>query len=133
MKVTIYFIFGIIMTITSCKTTYKTCFEIGQGGGFTGKYTVYRICNNGSAYLSGSQADSVCIQFHRATTRKIFKAFHDLQKGEYQFSKPFNYNYFIRYEKEGKKVEIIWGDSRVPPPANVAAFYDYVWTMLKKD
>jgi len=124
----------LIMIISSCKTKETSrSFTIGKGGGFTGKYDMYKVMENGLVYkVSEVNPEEKILKFDKKQTAEIFKQFEQLNIAGTNFSHPGNMTSFIRYQKNGKTYEIKWGSSDVKPPQNVVLFFDLVWSKIRQ-
>lgn len=118
--------------LLSCKTQKTACFEIGSGGGFTGKYIEYKVCSNGKIYdISNGQKETLFATFDKNKIKNIFSEFDKLNLDQLIFSAPGNMNYYIRITTENGTHEIKWGDFKKSPPQNILNFYNKVWNEIR--
>jgi hypothetical protein len=133
MKNIIPLLISFIMLSTSCKTTTPVqTFNIGKGGGFTGKYDEYTLKSTGEVYnISNKQAPVLMEKLNKDVTKAIFDKFNKLNVASVNFLHPANMTSYISCEINGKNYQIKWGDSRNLPPHEIQDFFDFVWSTVR--
>ena len=112
---------------TEVATTGKGYFIIGEGGGFTGLYTQYKVSENGKVEIYNEEDESFTLKgkLASATAKEIFTQLRVLKLNEYEFYKPGNLNYRIKIPGEPRANLITWSDSN-SPDEEVLLFYKKV-------
>ena len=120
-------------TTTKTPVAETTYFIIGEGGGFTGLYTQYKVTNNGKVELYNEKEDSFTMfgNLPSATAKKTFAKLAELKLYEYEYYKPGNLNYRIRIPGDYKDNLIIWSDSN-SPDEDVLIFFKNVMNEIEK-
>lgn len=133
MKTINILIIMVLLVSNSCKTTYpQHSFTIGKGGGFTGKYDVFLVKENGEILMYNKEYPKDFIKkMNKKVTAEIFNEFNNLNISEKNISHPGNMTSFIRYESDGKTHEIKWGGPGYEPPQDVISFFNKVWDIIK--
>ncbi|HOY30619.1 MAG TPA: hypothetical protein PKW80_01955 [Bacteroidales bacterium] len=118
----------------SCNTTKTSrSFTIGKGGGFTGRYDIYRVCENGSVYLvRDDMTEELLMKAGKKEIAGIFCQFDKLNITGTTFSHPGNMTSFILYTLDGKTYEIKWGSPNAKPPQQYVDFFDKVWSLIRR-
>jgi len=108
-------------------TSDKGYFIIGEGGGFTGLYTQYKVSENGKVELYNEEDESFTLKgkLASATAKEIFTQMRVLKLNEYEYYKPGNLNYRIKIPGEPRTNLITWSDSN-SPDEEVLVFYKKV-------
>lgn len=127
----VFMLFSIGMLI-SCKTPESSFFEIGSGGGFTGRYIEYRVYSDGKIFdISNGQGEKLFVTFSNEKIKEIFKSVDKLNIPEIKFIHPGNMTYYIRISRGSNLYEIKWGDHKMPPPQKILDFYNKVWSDIR--
>jgi hypothetical protein len=107
-------------------------FIIGEGGGFTGKYILYRLSSNGKTELYDEQNDTYqdIGNVPKAKAEAIFDELSELNLVDYEFYRPGNMNYRITVSGEGRTNSITWSDNRSPDD-EVLFFYKKVMNEIR--
>ena len=97
----------------------------GNGGGFTGIYTIYKLNDDGRVYSVLPDSTQQRINhINKKKTRALFSQADQLKMTEPAFNHPGNITWFIRYKKGNELVEFKWGDSKVPVPDEIKNLYN---------
>ena len=131
-------ILSILCTITlffSCKSTQFTPknykgdqLVVGSSGGVTGMLKEFVLLDNGQLFVSnGLKGEWKEVrQLKKSKTKEIFGKATELELGTLKFKHPGNMTYYLALKRPPRSNEIRWGESGVPPPDGVRAFYDYL-------
>lgn len=106
-------------------------FEIGKGGGFTGKYDIYQLNINGEVYSLNSGNSVLLKKISGKTMKLLFEELEKLRLQDIQFNEPGNITFYIRYIFQEKPVEVKWGSSKKSPPPAVSAYFEKVWDIIR--
>ena len=88
--------------------------EMGNGGGFTGAYTYYKIASNGQVFTSKS-GDTAYAEYGVIAKKTAKNAFKILGKmKDKSISKPGNLNYFIFRAEGDSMTSWLWSDDKTP-------------------
>ena len=106
-------------------------FIIGEGGGFTGLYTQYKVWNSGKVELYNEEKDSFSEKgdLPSAVAKEIFEEVANLGLVEYEFYKPGNLNYRIKIPNAAQENLIVWSDNQ-SPSEDVLIFYKKVMNAI---
>lgn len=109
-----------------------TTFIIGEGGGFTGKYIMYRISSTGKTEMYNEEKDTYkdIGNVNKAMTKEIFEELAELNLLDYEYYMPGNMNYRITLSGEDRTNTITWSDSRSPDD-EVLFFYKKVMNEIR--
>ena len=110
--------------------TSPTSFIIGEGGGFTGKYVLYRLSSDGKTELYDEKNDTYTEVGNVKKANEIFKELSALNLLDYEYYKPGNLNYRITISGEGRTNTITWSDNR-SPDEKVLFFYKKVMNEIR--
>jgi hypothetical protein len=95
--------------------TYKKCQIIyGSGGGFTNLVNEYRLLENKKLYHK-KNTDSVFIELGKQnsdTAKILFSKTKVLFEDTTALHNPGNMYYFIKFRKDNKTQEIVWGGAK---------------------
>jgi hypothetical protein len=114
------------------KTDEPTTFIIGEGGGFTGKYIMYRLSSTGKTELYDEENDTYkeIGNVDKTKTKEIFEELAELNLLDYEYYMPGNMNYRITISGEDRTNNITWSDSRSPDD-KVLFFYKKVMNEIR--
>ncbi|MCT4622342.1 MAG: hypothetical protein N4A46_01870 [Schleiferiaceae bacterium] len=100
---------------------------IGEGGGFTGRYTFYRLSENGQVDLYNEQEEiyTEVGKLKSSFASRVFEEAEQLKLGDMEYYKPGNMNYRITITDEGQSNTINWSDNQ-SPGQEVLLFYKKV-------
>ena len=114
------------------KTDEPTTFMIGEGGGFTGKYIMYRLSSTGKTELYDEENDTYkeIGNVDKTKTKEIFEELAELNLLDYEYYMPGNMNYRITISGEDRTNNITWSDSRSPDD-KVLFFYKKVMNEIR--
>lgn len=112
--------------------TELTSFIIGEGGGFTGKYILYRLSSNGKTELYKEESDTYqeIGNVEKTKAKQIFEELIELNLLDYEYYMPGNMNYRITVSGEDRTNTITWSDSRSPDD-EVLFFYKKVMNEIR--
>ena len=104
----------------------------GNGGGFTGVYTIYQLDDDGRVYsmLPDSSRQKIN-RISKKQTRTLFTQADKLKMAYPAFNHPGNITWYIQYQTDEELLEFKWGDSNVPVPAEIKNLYDQLITTVK--
>ena len=88
--------------------------EMGNGGGFTGVYTYYKVASNGQVFKSKS-GDTAYAEYGtiaKKTAKNAFKTLGEIK--DKSISKPGNLNYFIFRAEGDSMTSWLWSDDKKP-------------------
>lgn len=108
--------------------------RFGAGGGITGYASGFIIKNNGDLFKwSRTVAGNYSEEFvKRLASKKVNEALDKLKESDFtkiSLNDPGNMTYSIEFSQKGKKHEVSWGGSAVPP--KVADLYGYLSELSK--
>ncbi len=110
-------------------------FVIGQGGGFTGKYDIYKVHNDGKIEKKDDRGDSYTylknMPIDSATV--CFTTLDKLALENIKFEYPDNMTYFIEVNNGTEINRIKWGNMSHPIRKDIESFYRRVSKMIKSD
>lgn len=114
------------------KAEEPTTFIIGEGGGFTGKYIMYRISSTGKTEMYDEEKDTYkeIGNVNKAMTKEIFEELAELNLLDYEYYMPGNMNYRITLSGEDRSNTVTWSDSRSPDD-EVLFFYKKVMNEIR--
>lgn len=131
-KIAKFIIVCCTFSFISCSTSKVSYFEIGSGGGFTGKYIEYKVCSDGKIFdISNGQQEKLFATFDKKKIKEIFKELDKINVPQVNFSFPGNMTYYVRTMNNDKTYEIKWGDFKKSPPQNILDFYNKVWNDIR--
>ena len=111
-------------------STTPSSFIIGEGGGFTGKYVLYRLSSDGKTELYDEKNDTYTEVGNVKKVNEIFEELAELNLLDYEYYKPGNLNYRITISGEGRTNTITWSDNR-SPDEKVLFFYKKVMNEIR--
>lgn len=97
----------------------------GNGGGFTGVYTSYKLENDGRVY--SLLPDSSWVKTNRINKkqcRKLFSQAEVLKNTQPATDYPGNITWFVLYNTGNELVEYKWGDFNVAAPEQIINLYN---------
>ncbi len=114
------------------KTDVPATFITGEGGGFTGKYTMYRLSSTGKTelYVEDNDTYKEIGNVNKTKTKEIFNELAELNLLDYEYYMPGNMNYRITLSGEVRTNTITWSDSRSPDD-EVLFFYKKVMNEIR--
>ncbi len=135
----ILFFFFMITLFVSCSSSGKVTKDpsgqkliFGNGGGFTGIYTTYELCEDGSLFsLHPDQTKQLVKKLRKKQTREIFEKAGKIKLTQPAFDHPGNMTWFIKYQAVGTVTEYKWGDSNTVVPNEIKDFYNQLNTIVK--
>ena len=111
---------SILMISSGCNQKFTTSnlptefMEIGNGSGFTGSYTYYKVAKNGQVFFSQT-GDSVYSNYGEIGKRIAKKAYKDLGKLRNEpSSQAGNLNFFIFRAEKDTMTSWLWSDDKKP-------------------
>ena len=107
-------------------------FIIGEGGGFTGLYTLYRVSSNGKIELFDEKENTYSAhgEMPKSDAKDIFEEIESLDLVNYEFYMPGNLNYRISLTEEGRTNAITWSASH-SPDEKILFFYKKVMNAIR--
>ncbi len=126
--------FVLLIALAGCKgqqATVKPTFKhfiIGQGGGFTGKYTEFKLHQNGTVEQKnfGAGIYEPYATMEKEAVTSFFNELAQLQLTNYTFNHPGNMTWYLEMPHNDELHTVKWGDHNHPVRADVKAFYDKV-------
>lgn len=112
-----------LTTVSSCHAQ-KTYLVFGNGGGFTGQVTAFRLLKNGKVLKGSGRTDIIYTEYaklKRAEAKKFFFELNDLKF--VSFSEPGNMYYFIRYSHKKITLNYTWGATGFETPGQLKDIY----------
>ena len=104
--------------------------KFGEGGGFTGAVTEYRLKENGDIYKYNSVDQESALV--KSITAEELKAVKDklskIPKEALNVNHPFNVYRFIKVDS----LEAVWGDPSYTAPKELEDLYNYLNSAVKK-
>jgi hypothetical protein len=98
--------------------------RFGEGGGFTGAVTEYRVKENGDIYRLNSVEQEE--QLIKSITAEEIKLIRDklskVPKEAFNVNHPYNVYRFIKIDT----MKAVWGDPSYTPPAELEDLYNYL-------
>ncbi|MEI7895847.1 MAG: hypothetical protein WCJ26_02330 [bacterium] len=128
-------LFCLLPLLLSCKPALVTPknhkgsqIVVGSSGGVSGMLKEYVLLDNGSLFLSkGLKGEWKEIRnLKRSQSKEIFQKAAELGLDTIKFRHPGNMTYYLKFKQPHKSGEITWGESGVPPPQSINAFYQYL-------
>ena len=107
-------------------------FIFGSGGGFTGKYTEYRMHQNGLIEKMDldNERYAELAKVNKKDLQPFFHQLHQLNLLDMEYDHPGNMTWYIEVHNEEKRNRVRWGDYKMPPQPELDAFFkkvhDYV-------
>lgn len=122
--------------MTCCKTSENSSnpqFEIsfGSGGGFTGKYIVYKLNSNGDL---NKTSENEILFIKKVEPSKIKLILDEIKKEnllDYKFNVPGNLNKFIEIKVGKETTKILWSNSTKIPKESVISIFDKLNSLIK--
>jgi len=129
----------ILTLFVSCSTTGKVTNDtvskhliFGNGGGFTGIYTSYKIQEDGSVFaLLPDSTFKPVKKLKKKEARSLFEQADKIKITQPVFNHPGNMTWFIKYRVNGAETVYIWGDSNVSVPTEIKDLYNKLNTIIK--
>jgi hypothetical protein len=110
-------------------------YAVGKGGGFTGDYKEYILCENGKVYKRDFSYDREVFtkQLSDADLQYFLEKIEELGLEGLSINEPGNMNYYIEI-REGKLSlnKILWGGNSYYPPDNLVAFHKELFKKLSE-
>lgn len=130
----------LILTVVmlSCKTTTPVSVEdydkgvitISSGGGFAGRYTTYKVLDNGEVYKKNMDTFLLVGNLKKAETTQIFRNYDMLRLDEVDVQKFGNVTYGIIYTEGDKKHKISWA-TKDESTQKCSAYYKSIMGIIK--
>lgn len=109
--------------------------RFGNGGGFTGKETVFVLLENGQIF--SKSLDGALTEVAKVKSKKAKEQFDTATKlglNMLNFQHPGNMYYFLEVPAaDGKTNRVTWGDNNAPIPTEIKDFYQQLMGLVKKD
>lgn len=129
-------ILGLILApLFNCKSTKSKVnsgmdwIKIGDGGGFTGKETVYTInTQSGSVESEGKSFKKL----KSADLNQWMKNFYSLGVDQLSLNEPGNRYQFIELNLQGKTQKLVWNPSDQNVPKDIHLIYDHLNHLVQK-
>lgn len=100
--------------------------RIGNGGGFSGQVTVYKIVGKKIWKAQGLRTPySQHAKLNCKTRKQIKKDGRELL-AQTPFDYPSNTYKWVELFSEGKSHRFVWGDPQFSPPHSVLSYYQYI-------
>lgn len=138
MTVRILFFLLITALFGSCSSSGKVTADtdksivFGNGGGFTGQYTTYKLNTDGRIYLLHADSSQQQIKkLRKKQTSEIFSHADKIRNTLPEFSHPYNLTWFIRYYSEGQSLIYEWGDPAFPVATEIKDLYTQLNSSIK--
>jgi hypothetical protein len=108
-------------------------YAVGKGGGFTGDYQEYILCEDGKVYKQDFNYDREIFtkQLPEEEITYFLKRIDDLDLGGISIEEPGNMSYYIEI-REGKLSlnKIVWGLNTYYPPKELELFHEELFKKL---
>jgi len=116
------------------KNTGKRILFVGSGGGVTGAVNEYRIEIDGSVYEKKSLGETAARKkgLKIDQIHQINQQFDALGFDSLKYNNPGNLYFFVGYELNGKKHQVIWGGTNDEVPEKVKTYYEFVINQLSE-
>lgn len=116
--------------VSGCKK--NTGFEevkFGEGGGFTGAVTEYKMSANGDVFIKDAESNTYkkIKTIAKDKIKEFGDAIHKIPNAAYIINKPGNIYYFL----ETSLGKITWGASDLTIPTEVQTAYDLLSSTVK--
>jgi hypothetical protein len=131
MKTPVPFLLLLCACFAYCKSNHYTADKLparqirwGEGGGFTGRETVYILLDNGQLFKKEGMKEQFMEvpSTKKKTAKQLYKRAEELRLMELDFQDPGNIYSFIEIFDGDQVRRIVWGGS-TPVPQAVADIY----------
>lgn len=108
-------------------------FVLGSGGGFTGKYEIYKIHYDGRVEIqeAASENYSPYNTLPMDSTKLYFALLDELELQNLKFKHPDNMTWFIEVHNATDTNRVSWGDLSHPVRPDIKAFFKRVNSAAK--
>ena len=108
-------------------------FVFGSGGGITGKYTEYKVHNDGTIEQKDftTEAYEPYAKVDRNDVLPLFAELKKLALQDFRFSHPGNMTNYIEVHDGTAVNRVKWGDPNAPVRPDIAAFFKRVKDFLR--
>jgi hypothetical protein len=116
-------------SILSAQNRYIT---IGNGGGFSGSVTIFKITPDGKVLKGKGLVEIKYAEYGKLKKRKVSTFIKSISKqtSSLNFNHPGNLYYFLSYSEDGKERKVIWGDSSHSVNESIQKLYDDIVASL---
>ena len=107
---------------------------LGNGGGFTGNVTEYKITSTGKVFKGSGIAEikyTECAKLKKSKAKQIVAEAHGKLKILSPFNYPGNTYSYLTVVTQAKEETITWGDVDHPVPDDVTKFFGQVQKAVK--
>ena len=120
------------MFFLSCKTPAYNLQDytgarliLGNGGGFTGKYTEYILFENGQVFKNNMLNETVedLGRIGKEETQQFFSNFEILGLSEIELHEPGNMNFYISVQRENTIHKLLWNSDSLPDQCRSAKLF----------
>lgn len=125
MKIVLSALIFVFLNASNCSSdqSFKEI-KFGEGGGFTGAVTEYRLKENGDVYsVNSSENDERLIKSITSDELKIIRdKLSKVPKEALKVDRPYNVYRFIQIDT----LKAVWGDPSYTPPKELEDLYNYL-------
>jgi hypothetical protein len=129
----------LVALFVSCSSSGKVTTEsnsrrliFGNGGGFTGIYTIYELNEDGDISITLPDSSLQPIKkLRKKKVRELFAQADKLKITQPEFNHPGNMTWLIKYQANGIITEYKWGDANISVPDEIADLYSQLNTIVK--
>lgn len=120
-----------LLTIMSCKTQKYTLADyegqvlgFGNGGGFTGAFTYFKLLDNGQLFHSKDGNNYTEIAgIDKDTAAQMFENFSTFGFENMRINDPGNMTYFVTMGQGERVQKIAWGGGKLEPEPVLKQYY----------
>jgi hypothetical protein len=131
MKILLSALIFVFLNASNCSSdqSFKEI-KFGEGGGFTGAVTEYRLKENGDVYRFNSlEKEEQLIKSISADELKIVRdKLSKVSKDAFKINHPYNISYFIQIDT----MKAVWGDPSFTPPKELEELFNYLQVTATK-
>lgn len=106
--------------------------SFGNGGGFSGQTTEYRLNDEGLIEKRNGDSYSVVKQIDQEVCNQIFKSFESLELSSKRIDDPGNLYYFVNYRESDMMHGFTWGGINQKVDPALKNYYQLLWNLATK-
>lgn len=129
--------------LASCSSSKKTqssdsdqgeVIEFGEGGGFAGTVTTYKLFKSGQLFIKKPRENAFSeLQPLDATeTEQYFSTVETMQFKSMKCNQPENWYYFLEMDNDGGKTKLVWGSNSNEATQTLKLFCKNLLNVAKK-
>ena len=117
----------------AASTAAPDYFVFGSGGGITGKYTEFKVHNDGTIEQKNftTEAYEPYAKVDRSEVLPLFDELEKLALQDFQFSHPGNMTQYIEVHDGTSVNRVKWGDRNAPVRSDIEAFFGKVYAFVR--